>query len=210
MLKRVPSYIIAFAVLLLNEACGSGVSLYYCNTSYLTSTGLGMVDGMYLFETPTGYSFIGARDICKTWQFPSPTRIVSFETADIMTNNPGAIQPSLASLSNPNNLNVFVNFLLTSPNDYWIGLGQDVNATTCPGSAISTVYESAWNFTWIDGTPLYRDTKGQGLAYFPMGEPSNNNGNEHYAATYNWGGTNHNLNDAACGNNYRALCSVPR
>jgi hypothetical protein len=71
-----------------------------------------------------------------------------------------------------------------------------------------TVYETAWNFTWLDGTPLYRDTQGEGLVYFAMNEPSNGDG-EHYGGSWTWG-SSRNLNDAGCGNTWKGICSIPR
>jgi hypothetical protein len=179
------------------------VSLYYCNSSFLTP--IGMADGMYLFDSVQAYTFIGARDACKAWPFPTGARNVNFLSNDIMTTSPNAIKPSLASLWNPINFNIWKNFLLTSGNDYWVGLGQDINVTTCPNAAITGVYERSWNWTWLDGTPMLRDTKGQGLVWFKLDEPSNNGASEHYGSSYF-----DDLNDAVCGNGLRATCSIPR
>jgi hypothetical protein len=198
---------LVFAVVTLLSKCvlfGGAVSLYYCNSSYLTPIGSGMADGMYLFDSVQSYNFIQARDNCKAWAYPAGARNVNFLSGDIMNTNPNAIKPSLASLWNPTNFNIWKNFLATSNNDYWVGLGQDISVTTCPTSSISGVYENSWNWTWVDGTPMLRDTKGQGLVFFKLDEPSNA-GSEHYGASYL-----DDLNDASCSVSLRAVCSVPR
>jgi hypothetical protein len=71
-----------------------------------------------------------------------------------------------------------------SNNNYWVGLGQNVDVTTCPAVLLSGVYENSWNWTWIDGTPLLRDSRGQGLVFFPGSGPSNNGNLEHFGGSY--------------------------
>jgi hypothetical protein len=184
---------------------GEAVSLFYCNSSYLTPIGSGMADGMYLFDSVQTYNFIQARDACKAWPYPSGFRNVTFLAGDILNTIPTVVKPSLASLWNPTNFNLWLSFLTTTSNDYWVGVGQDINVTTCPSSAIAGVYENSWNWTWVDGTPMLRDTKGQGLVFFGLGEPYNSGGNEHYGSSYL-----DNLNDVPCSNVFRAVCSLPR
>jgi hypothetical protein len=192
-----------------NMGHGEALPVYYCNSSFLSSTGLGMADGMYLFESSYTYTFVGARDACKSWPFPAFPQNVTFITSDVMISAPSSIQPSLANLWNPANFNVWLKFLNYTSNEYWIGLGQNVNVATCPSSSISSVYEESWNWTWVDGTPLIRDTKGQGIVFFANDEPSNLGNSEHYGSSWNWLGVR-GLNDMGCSASLKALCSLPR
>jgi hypothetical protein len=199
------------ALVILGGTLVEAVSVYYCNSSYFAQVGTGMVDGMFLFDTvPSNYSFFEARDACKTWPFPVSPRDFSFVSTDVMITSPQSMKPSLASLWSPQNFEVWVNYLYSSGQDFWIGLGQNNNLSSCPSSSssISTVYETSWNWTWLDGTPLLRDSKGQGLVFFASGEPSNSDGIEHYGSSWNWGSRG--LNDLNCNWKLRAICSIPR
>jgi hypothetical protein len=189
--------------LLLLEA--SAVPLYYCNSGNLTGQWvLGMADGMYLFMTNTGYQWYGARDTCKTWPTPFNGRNVQFKNGDVMNTNPSLIQPSLAVLKQLNNLNFFLNFSKTMVMDAWIGLGQNIDGSSCSLDPLPNVYESSFNWTWLDGTPLLQDSRGQGLVYF--GAWITNNANSAHARSDAYSS----IVDARCDGWYAALCSIPR
>jgi hypothetical protein len=182
----------------------SSVSLYYCNSSFLTTAGPGMIEGMYLVQSTNLYGFSSARDFCKSLSFPLNMRNVSFVSDDLMMTNPSAFQPSLASLSNINNFNIWMSAVQSTGSNYWVGLSQDVNYSNgCQTTALPNIYENSFNWTWFDGTPLLRDSKGQGLPFFTgTGEP---NGNGHYGVIYL-----NTLFDSYCTFQAKALCSIPR
>jgi hypothetical protein len=111
-------------------------------------------------------------------------------------------QTSLANLWNINNFNTFIAYRNQLNVEFWVGLSQ--NWGFCSSTNLSNVYEPSFNWTWADGSPLLRDTKGQGLVFFGSREPIGVIP-EHYAST--GGGF---LNDAQCVIGNRAVCSIPR
>jgi hypothetical protein len=127
---------------------------------------------------------------------------VTFVPTDITVTNSSMFQTSLANLWNINNFNVWMAYRNLKGVSFWVGLSQYWGS--CVGGALPGVYEPSFNWTWIDGSPLLRDTKGQGLAFFGNMEP-NGYLNEHFGAS-----DNDYLNDAQCSNGYRAICSIPR
>jgi hypothetical protein len=91
-----------------------------------------------------------------------------------MVTNPNALKPSLENLWNVNNFNVWLQILQGTTTNYWIGLWQNINLASCPNAgALPNVFEPSFNWTWLDGTPLLRDSQGQGIAFFGGGEPYN-------------------------------------
>jgi hypothetical protein len=184
----------------------SSVSLYYCNSSITTAPTLGMVDGMFFFVSTVVTTWINARDTCATWPLPNGARNVQFISSDVMNVNPDSIRPSLGVLRNTNNFNLWLSFINTVPKwDTWVGLSQNINASSSTAVPLQNVYEPSFNWTWIDGTSLFQDTQGQGLPYFMLVDPDNNaNANCARSDQYLY------LVDSPCDWLYRGLCSIPR
>jgi hypothetical protein len=185
----------------------TALPLYYCNSSYLTPFGSGMFDGMYLFDSIQVYTFVQARNACKNWALPAQYRNVSFVPGDIMNTNPSLIQPDLASLWDIDNFNSWFNIALSLPQDYWLGVAQNFDATLCGNTALPGVFEPSFNWTWADGTPLLRDTKGSGLVFFQLTEPNNYASSNHYGSYLS---SLQRFCDETCQTGYRAACSIPR
>jgi hypothetical protein len=187
-------------------APASAVPLYYCNTKNLTALMTGV--GNFFFDSRTSLTWDNSWDKCRNWAIPSGYQNATFASGDVMNiPNQTMIMTNLASLWNMDNFNMVKAYTQGNLTSFWLGLSQS-QVKPAVTTALSGIYEPAYNWTWTDGTPLLRDTKGEGLVYFSAGQPDNGGATkEHYGGWY-W---NYNLfNDFPGDYLLPAICSIPR